>query len=140
MGLKDPIAAYIAEGNAEAHAIVNWLTFHGVKAHAVEDHSGAGQSAFGLVNQFHQPKVFVQRADKQQAAKLLAQFEENKRAKLRELEDAPSISSECEDCGAFSEFPASQDGTTQNCPKCNAFMDVGTFDWPDDVDLGEPET
>ena len=30
----------------------------------------------------------------------------------------------CEECGRASEWPASQMGTTQDCPHCGAYMDI----------------
>ena len=137
--LADPVLAYTANGNLEAHSAVTWLESHGVRSYAVEDNSGVSLFAFGTISQFHKPQVFVNRADLQKAGELLRQFEIQRDRRRADLDDAPPITSECEECGAASDFPASQDGTTQNCPKCNAFMDVGSFDWPDDFDFGDTE-
>ena len=139
MDLKDPIAAYTADGNLEAHSVVEWLTSNGVNAYVVEDHSGVSLFAFGTISQFHKPQVFIERSDSETAALLLQQFEERKRARMSDSEDAAPIVAECEECGESSEFPASQDGSTQNCPKCHAFMDVGTIDWPYDDDFGNAD-
>jgi hypothetical protein len=135
--LKNPIVAYVAEGNLEAHAVVDWLKSNGVDAYAVEDNSGASLWAFGRISQFHKPKVWIDRPDKDKATNLLDQFEQRKRARQDEMNASPRITSKCEECAETSEFPASQNGTTQNCPKCHAFMDVGEFDWPYGTDFGE---
>jgi len=132
--LVEPVLAYTANGNLEAHSIVNWLQSHGLCSHAVEDNAGVSLFAFGKLSQFHKPQVFVNRADLQRAGELLRQFEAQRDERRTGLVDAPPITSECEECGTSSEFPASQDGTTQTCPKCHAFIDVGQFDWPDDFD------
>ncbi|ELP33692.1 putative signal transducing protein [Rhodopirellula baltica] len=137
--LATPTLAYTASGNLEAHAIVTWLRSNGVRAYAVEDNSGVSLFAFGTISQFHKPQVFVEESDLQRAGDLLRQFESQRDRRRADLDNAPAIKSECEECGVTSEFPASQDGTTQNCPKCNAFMDVGTFDWPDDFDFGDAD-
>lgn len=137
--LVDPVLAYTANGNLEAHSVVTWLESYGVRSYAVEDNSGVSLFAFGTISQFHKPQVFVNKADLPQAGELLRQFENQRDKRRADLNDAPPLTSECEECGASSEFPASQDGTTQNCPKCNAFMDVGLFDWPDDFDFGDAE-
>jgi len=136
MDLKQPVAAYTANGNLEAHSVVTWLESNGVKAYAVEDNSGVSLYAFGTLSQFHKPQVFVDNVDLNRAAELLRRFEQQRNERRRIPADAPLIEAECEECGALSEFPQIQDGTTQNCPKCHAFMDVGVFDWPDDIDFG----
>ncbi|MBB3207825.1 hypothetical protein FHS27_003652 [Rhodopirellula rubra] len=137
--LTDPVMVYNANGNLEAHSVVTWLESNNIDAYAVEDNSGAGAFAFGTMSQIHKPQVFVERTDAQRATELLAEFETQKKRRLSDIADADPIASQCEECGTVSEFPASQDGTTQSCPKCHVFMDVGTFDWPEDFDFGEPE-
>lgn len=138
--LVAPVLAYTANGNLEAHSVVTWLESNGIRAHVVEDNSGVSLFAFGTISQFHKPQVFVDKADVDRAGELLRQFETQRDQRRRELNDSTPITSECEECGASSEFPASQDGTTQNCPECNAFMDVGTIDWPDGFDFGDAAT
>jgi hypothetical protein len=138
--LVDPVPAYTANGNLEAHSAVTWLESNGVRSHAVEDNSGVSLFMFGTISQFHKPQVFVDRQDLERAGDLLRQFEVQRDKRRQELDDAPPIKSECEECGELSEFPGSQNGTTQNCPKCHAFMDVGSFDWPDDFDFGVTDT
>ena len=137
--LSTPTLAYTANGNLEAHSVVTWLQSHGIRAYAVEDNSGVNLFMFGTVSQLHKPQVFVDKADLKPAGDLLRQFEEQRNRRRSELNDLPPIQSRCEECRAESGFPASQDGTTQNCPKCNAFMDVGTIDWPDDFDFSDNE-
>ncbi len=138
-GLAEPVLAYTANGNLEAHSVVTWLEAHGVRSYAVEDNSGVSLFAFGTISQFHKPQVFVTKDDLQRAGELLHQFEIQRDKRRADLDAAAPIVSQCEECGASSEFPASQDGTTQNCPKCSAFMDVGSFDWPDDFDYGDAD-
>ena len=138
--LDDPVLAYTANDNLEAHSIVTWLHSDGVRAYAVEDNSGVSIYAFGTLSQFHNPQVFVDRADLEAAGELLRQFEAKRDASRRDLADTPPISSKCEVCGTVSDFPASQDGTIQNCPKCDEFMDIGSLKWPDDCDFGDAET
>ena len=138
--LTEPVLAYTANGNLEAHSVVTWLESHGMRSYAVEDNSGLSLFAFGTISQFHKPQVFVNKTDLQRAGELLRQFESQRNQRRADLNDAPPITAECEECGASSEFPASQDGTTQNCPKCHAFMDVGSYDWPDEFDFGKPES
>jgi hypothetical protein len=137
--MADPVLAYTANDNLELHSIVTWLHSGGVRAYAVEDNSGASIYFFGTISQFHKPQVFVDKADLEEAGELLRQFEANRDARRKELDGGPSITSQCEECGTISDFPLSQDGTTQNCPKCNEYMDIGTLNWPDDYDFEEVE-
>ena len=139
MELNNPITAYVAEGNLEAHALVDWLMSNGVDAYAVEDNSGVSLWAFGTISQFHKPKVWIDKSDTDKAKDLLIQFEDRKRARRSQMDGSPPITATCAECGQASEFPVSQNGSTQNCPKCYAFMDVGSFDWPDDFDFGDAE-
>ncbi|SMP74406.1 hypothetical protein SAMN06265222_117123 [Neorhodopirellula lusitana] len=135
--LQKPTLAYTANGNLEAHAVVMWLQSNGVRAYAVEDQSGVSLFAFGTISQFHKPQVFVEKSDIGPAGDLLRQFEARRLSREAKLENAPPIESMCDQCGTTSEFPALEDGTTQNCPKCNSYMDVGEIDWPDDFDFTE---
>ena len=137
--ISDPFLAYTAAGNLEVHAVVMWLESNGVPAYAVEDNSGVSLFSLGTLSQFHQPQVFVNKSDGEKAAELIRQFESQQK-ELSPIEVGASILlAKCEKCGKSSEFSADLDGTTQNCPKCQAFMDVGTFDWPEDFDFGEEE-
>ncbi|TWU54345.1 hypothetical protein Poly51_30620 [Rubripirellula tenax] len=138
--IATPVLAYTASGNLEAHSVVTWLESNDVQAYAVEDNSSVGSSLFGTVSQFHKPQVFVDTSDADRAGALILQFEQQRDLRHKDLADAPPIKAECEDCGATSEFPANQDGTTQTCPKCHAFIDVGEIDWPEDFDFEEAES
>jgi len=132
-----PVVVYTANGNLEAHSVVTWLESNGVASYAVEDNSGASLFAFGTISQFHKPQVFVDNTDMDRARTLMREFEATRNKHRKRVDAAAPINAECEECGATSEFPASQDGTTQNCPVCNSFMDVGVFDWPDDYATGD---
>ncbi len=138
--MVDPVLAYTANDNLELHSVVTWLHSRGVRAYAVEDNCGASLWVFGTISQFHKPQVFVDKADLEEAGELLRQFEAKRDTRRRDLDSDQSISSQCEECGATSNFHSSQDGTTQNCPKCNEFMDVGSFNWPSDCDFDDGET
>lgn len=48
--LDDPVLAYTANDNLEAHSIVTWLHSDGVRAYAVEDNSGVSIYAFGTLS------------------------------------------------------------------------------------------
>ena len=42
--LAEPVVAYTASGNLEAHSVVSWFASNGVRAYAVEDDSGVSLS------------------------------------------------------------------------------------------------
>jgi hypothetical protein len=67
---------------------------------------------------------------------LIRQFEQTKRERDIPNASGAPIQVECEECRKVSTFPPSLKGTTQNCPECNAFLDVGEVDW-DEQESGE---
>lgn len=71
------------------------------------------------------------------AAKLIQDFEAKKRARNQTVEGAEEIPVVCEDCGKTTLFPATLDGTTQQCQHCRAYVDVGDLPWEED--FGVPE-
>lgn len=137
MPLRDPVAAYIAATNIEAHLIRGLLVDAGIEAAVEEDVSQIGAWMFGLASQLHRPKVWIERADLARAETIVAQYEQDCAAR-RSAEQvgtaaAGLIAVICEECGAESDFPAELRGTVQSCPTCRAYMDVGDddpgFDW-----------
>lgn len=129
---KKPVIAYTAATNIDAHLIVDMLHAHGVKAHAIEDQSGIGIWAFGTISQLHQPNVWVDEPTLPQAVDLIQEFEEKIKNRNTPVEAIGEITVICEDCGQTTLFPASLDGTTQECRHCHAYVDVGELPWEDD--------
>ena len=138
MEFKKPTLAYTAESNVEAQTIVQLLIANGIEAYAVEDDSVTSLWAFGTISQFHQPNVFVEDSDLVKAHALLVEFE-NQNSGSSKVNGDP-ISATCEDCGTQTEFPASSNGSVEVCPNCQAYMDVGTFEWDEDFGEADPET
>ncbi|MEM6474498.1 MAG: hypothetical protein AAF802_33505, partial [Planctomycetota bacterium] len=122
------------------HSLVTWLLSQGIEAYAVEDQSAASLYMFGTIGQFHAPKVFVDRKDIDAAIELVKDFEAKLKVRRKAKADGEMITSRCEECGVVSEFPSSLDGTTQTCPSCGAYMDVGSLGWAEDFDFGIQET
>ena len=143
---NDPFAAYNAATNLEAHSVCLALQNAGINATVVEDVSVVGLW-FGGTLPFHNPQVWIERADAQRAAQVLREYE-NAEATHRAAEngesdhDEPLINATCEECGKTSLFPESLIGTIQPCPHCSAFLDVGDDpgfdDWQVDKDGDEP--
>jgi hypothetical protein len=125
MALRDPIAAYNASTNLEAHLIAAMLREAGLEASVVEDLSTAGIWMGGVVGEIHKPQVWIERADVERAKPVLDEFESHARERKRAAADAPDIEVLCEECGERSLFPGNQYGSVQNCPHCRAFVDVG---------------
>ena len=137
MDFKQPVAVYTAATNLDAHLIVVMLDSKGIAAYAVEDNSGVSLWAFGTISQFHRPKIMVEKSDLEKAAELIEIFEKENQQRREQAQATGEIEAVCEECGKPSSFPTSLDGTTQECPHCHAYLDVGEFSW--DVDVGEPE-
>ncbi len=137
MEFEKPVIVYTAATNVEAHLIVDMLHASGVPAHAVEDQSGVSLWMFGTISQFHKPNVWVDQSTVQQAADLIQDFEEKRRARNNPCQGSGEIHVVCEDCGKITSFPDSLDGTTQECSHCHAYVDVGDLPWNDD--FGVPD-
>lgn len=130
MGLQDPVAVYNAASNHEAQLVCIHLNEAGVEAYVTEDISLVGVWVFGLLPEIHKPQVWVDRSAIEQAKLFLEEFERKLRAQLASDAnasplDAEEVDSFCEECGRNSFFPASQQGSVQDCPHCGAYMDVG---------------
>lgn len=137
MDFDHPVAIYTAANNIEAHLVVDLLQSHGINAYAVEDQSGVSLYAFGTL-QFHQPQVWIDELDQQQAAELIADYEEKNKARNEVESKSQDILVVCEECGKTTTFAASLDGTTQECSHCRAYVDVGDLPWEEE-DYGQPE-
>jgi hypothetical protein len=137
MPMKDPVAAYIAATNFEAHFICNILMDAGIEAAVEEDVSQVGVWMLGLASQLHRPKVWIEQSDWDRAKLIVTAYEEDVSARRAAEQGKTSaefqITARCEECGAETAFSSQLDGTVQNCPKCQGFMDVGDgepgFDW-----------
>jgi hypothetical protein len=129
MSLRDPFAAYNAASNLEAHLVCGLLQDAGIQAVVIEDVSQVGVWLGGTVAEIHKPQVWIERADIERARPVLTDYErrnaERRAAERAERAAGPPVEVVCEECGKRSEFPAAQNGTTQNCPHCGAYVDVG---------------
>lgn len=138
MELIDPISAYNAESNMDAEIVRLCLESNGIKAFVTEDNSVVGLWAFGTLPEIHKPQVWISKADSERAARLIREHE-SKKSSVLDSNATDSISAKCEDCNKESTFPGSENGTTQVCPCCGAYIDVGEFEWPMNSDNFEEE-
>lgn len=122
---KNPVSVYTAASNLEAHLIAEMLMSHGIAACAIEDQSGVSLWAMGTISQFHQPQIWVEQSTAQAAAALILTHEQKHQARNRTFSGPAELDATCEDCGATKTFPSSMDGTTQDCPQCGGYVDVG---------------
>ena len=124
MALKNPVAAYTAATDLEAHIICDMLMNAGVEAAVIEDESRAGAWSLGLLSQIHRPKVYVDAVDVDRACPLIAAYEQRQRR-----EDVPGagalIHVVCEECRRTTTFSASLRGRVEECSHCAAYVDVG---------------
>jgi len=140
MALRDPFAAYNAANNLEAHLVCNLLNDAGIESFVIEDLSQVGVWLGGLIPEIHKPQVWIERADIEKVKPLLEEYERRGAERQREQANAPPIEVVCEECGKRSSFPATQEGSLQDCPHCGASVDVGevAFEGWDEVS-GEDE-
>jgi hypothetical protein len=139
MSFSDPIAAYNAVSNLEAHLVANALREAGLEAIVIEDLSLL-QDAIGFATEVHKVQVWIERAETDRAKPVLEEYERQAAERQKTAADAPLIEVICEECGATTLFPANQLGSVQNCPRCRAFVDVGDdvpFDGWDEVSADE---
>lgn len=125
MALRDPIAAYNGENNLEAHLVCDLLIEAGIEASVVEDISQVGAWIGGLVPEIHKPQVWIDRSDIERARPVLAAYQQKVSARLDAAAGGELIEARCEECGMSAHFPASQKGSVQTCPHCQAYVDVG---------------
>ena len=128
MGLRDPVAVYNAATNMDAQMVRNALLATGVEAHVTEDLSRAGTWVGGVISEIHKPQVWVDRCDIERAKPVLEEYErralELQAASTDEAAAGEAIEVVCEECGESSTFPVAQRGSVQECPHCNAYLDV----------------
>lgn len=130
MNFQRPFKVYTAASNLEAHLIVEILSAQDIEAIAVEDQSGVSLWEFGTISQFHQPNVWVDQSDAERAARVIVEFEDH-RAEREQTPAGPGdeILAPCKTCGQTSPFSAAMNGSTQHCPHCRAYVDVGEIPW-----------
>lgn len=133
MALKDPIAAYHAANDVEAHMLCDLLIERGIEAHVIEDNSAGELFSLGALSEIHRPQIWIERTDIERAKPVLDEFEQS--LKSHSNKDATVVGTPievtCDECGEKTKFPGDLHGTVQECPKCTAYLDVGVVegDW-----------
>jgi len=141
MPLTNPIAAYNASSNLEAHLVCTLLNESGIEAMVVEDVSTAGLWVGGTVSEIHKPQVFIERAEIDRARLVLTEYDRqnaNRIAAQRNTAPVDFIQMNCEHCQQLLQFAGSLAGTTQICPHCRKYVDVldpnSPGDWETDAE------
>jgi len=123
MPLRDPLAAYNPRSNIEAHLMCRLLRDAGIEAWAIDDMASENGTGMGGV-----PQVWIERTDIERTRPVLIEYDRwnaQRRATEGGTRDAGAqVEAVCEECGERSMFPATQEGTTQSCPRCGAYVDV----------------
>lgn len=124
---RDPRCVLVTDTMAIAVVAATWLTDNDIAAQVMDQNtlgglegltSWLGVSARGLEVWVDDPA----RVDEARA--LLAEHEAALAQRASEAEQRGPTEVVCEECGQSSVFPAEQYGTTQECPKCNVYVDV----------------
>src|SRR5262245_44663972 len=97
MALRDPVVVYTAASNLDAILACEMLRAADIDAHTVEDVSQVGTWMFGLLPGLHKPQVFVERADIEEAQRLLRAFE-RRRVEQQLSETVATIDVVCDEC------------------------------------------
>ncbi|MCP4592151.1 MAG: DUF2007 domain-containing protein [bacterium] len=118
---SDMKTVYRAASVEEADIIVAWLDEQGIAA-MVKDRAVAG--TIEIPTLFTPRGIEVCVPDPEQAKQAVAALKEHY-AKQAQADDSDRvIEATCEACGKASPFPQAQHGLVQNCPHCNAYLDV----------------
>ncbi len=130
MAIADPVTVYTAHNAVEADTVRIFLEQEGIRADADTGQIGILRLLFSMPTRFPRRRVWVPRRDEHWARQLLAEYDGRPREGRGASRVDPSVTAGrvmvvCEECGRTSWFPAEQQGSTQECPFCYAFVDVG---------------
>lgn len=124
MQLSDPVDAYHAATNLDAHMMCNFLLEAGIDATVVEDLPPQVLGVLSIISPLYTPRIRVNRDDAPRARAMLEEFERQKSERAQPAAPGQPITVTCEGCGQTATFPAEQQGTVQDCPHCHAYVDV----------------
>jgi hypothetical protein len=125
MPFRDPVAAYNAASNLEAHFVCGLLQDDGIEAAVIEDISQVGAWFGGLAPQIHKPQVWIEREDSDRVGPILARYEQRKVESANPQADFWLVEVVCGNCRRSMSFPESDRGSVQSCRHCGAYLDVG---------------
>jgi ribosomal protein S27E len=125
MPYRDPSCVFVAENFGHADVVAGWLGAQGVSAEVMNR-----QTMGGLVSPLLTSSVGIEVwvLDPTQAREAIRLLGEHAVERFTNKPTGQPLKVVCEDCGKASIFPGNQSGTVQNCPHCNAFLDVEPAD------------
>jgi len=129
LAFREPLAAYNAATNLEAHMVCDLLLEAGIDAMVIEDVSQVGVAVTGMIAEIHKPQIWIERADAERAGPILAEYE--RKGAERRSGAGEAIYATCDECQKRSAFPGSMRGMVETCPHCGGYLDV-------EPDGGEP--
>lgn len=149
MADKLPISVFLAPDLRLAAMLAEWLISKGVGADVQVDMPAPDVDPVTGATTIRSPSgvhvVVTDPAKEEEAKQLLADRAAVAQA-ARERDAARAnrtgtVTAECEECGESSDWPATEMGTTQDCPHCGKYMDVPDPDeqW-DDADYADEES
>lgn len=119
-----------------------FLEQEAIEAIADKGNFGVAWLLFAFPLWYRKTRVWVDRRDAHRARALLAEYDERQCERPMAPVDATAAAGRimvvCEECGKTSWFPVSQRGTTQDCPFCYAFVDVGDVEPPGEPSARDP--
>jgi len=143
---RDQRCVFVADYHHEAALVIGLLAEEGIEATVVNDATLGGiEGVVGIVPRAGIKGLEVWVNDLAQATRareVVAQRAEEVKAKrAARAARTGSVDVQCPACRKISPFPASEQGTVQECPQCGEYLDVPEPEesvvWPED--FGGPE-
>lgn len=129
-----------------ADKVIEWLATEGIEAEVVLRPTASNEPIFGLGSNSESEEIEVRVTDEKRAEDAKKLISDTQRTALlleirnKRAERTGTVTVECEECHKSSDWPATIMGTTENCPHCQAYMDIPDpeDDW-EGVDFGKAE-
>jgi hypothetical protein len=122
---RDPKCVFVASNFGQAAIVAGWLEEHGIPADVM---NGELVGGLGVPLLAGATGVEVRVVDAAQAPEAILLLGEHAVELLFNKQTGPPLEVLCEECGQTSTFPGQQRGSVQNCPHCNAHLDVEAVD------------
>jgi hypothetical protein len=135
---RDPRCVLVADTLAEAEAAIGWLAGQDIAARVIEENTLGGLDGLNALTGVGARgwEVWVDQPGTADRVRQLLADDQTAKQAARQARTG-TVEATCEECGEASTFPAKEQGTIQNCPHCEAMIDVPDPD--DEWDVGEPE-
>jgi len=136
---RDPKCVYVADSAAKADVIALFLNDHEIPAQVMNQNTIGSEDLTGKPPGVLEQEFEVRVIHPEQAEAALALMKAHAEAlaaeKATRAARTGTVTVVCEECGKSVEFPASEQGTVQECPLCAKWVDVPDPD--DNWDIGD---